>query len=76
MKITKVKTVVATLTLSLASIAAAQSADSTQRSKPLAAVTVTATRSERSTFDTPQPITVLDSVVLRDPAGRGAAMTP
>jgi outer membrane receptor protein involved in Fe transport len=40
-------------------------ADSTRSAAPLAAVTITATRSARSTFDTPQPIVVLDSVQLR-----------
>lgn len=40
-------------------------ADSSRGAAPLAAVTITATRSARSTFDTPQPIVVLDSVQLR-----------
>src|SRR5262245_61022038 len=59
-----------TALLSIAPIAIAQSqvqqaTDSASKSRPLAAVTVTATRSQRSTFDTPQAITVLDSSALR-----------
>jgi hemoglobin/transferrin/lactoferrin receptor protein len=44
----------------------AQAPDTTRKVTPLSAVTVTATRTERSTFDTPQPITVFDSATLRD----------
>ncbi|HEU4996863.1 MAG TPA: TonB-dependent receptor [Gemmatimonadaceae bacterium] len=69
---------VLTLLVSVASTAIAQrpvqqSADSAAaRSRPLAAVTITATRSQRSTFDTPQAITVLDSSVLRAKLPHGA----
>lgn len=62
--------------LSLASISAAQaptSSDTARKYTPLAAVTVTATRSERSTFDTPQPITVFDSTVMREKLPHGVA---
>jgi hemoglobin/transferrin/lactoferrin receptor protein len=51
----------------------AQAPDTSRKFVPLAAVTVTATRSERSTFDTPQPITVFDSTVLREKLPNGAA---
>ena len=51
----------------------AQTPDTTRKVVPLAAVTVTATRSERSTFDTPQPITVIDSAVIREKLPNGAA---
>jgi outer membrane receptor protein involved in Fe transport len=37
-----------------------------RKAQPLAAVTVTATRTARSTFDTPQPVFVLDSLRLRE----------
>src|SRR3954447_15952076 len=50
-----------------------QTPDSTRKVIPLAAVTVTATRSERSTFDTPQPITVIDSTALQEKLPNGAA---
>ncbi|MGH7694320.1 MAG: TonB-dependent receptor plug domain-containing protein, partial [Gemmatimonadaceae bacterium] len=40
-------------------------ADSSRKAAPLAAVTITATRTARSTFDTPQPIVVFDSLQLR-----------
>ena len=63
----------AALTISLASVAAAQSADTSRKSVPLAAVTVTATRTPRSTFDTPQPITVLDSALIREKLPNGIA---
>ena len=63
----------ATLVVSLASVALAQMPDTARKSVPLAAVTVTATRTERSTFDTPQPITVLDSTVLREKLPHGVA---
>ena len=65
----------AALLLGLASppLAGAQSTDTTRKTVPLAAVTVTATRSERSTFDTPQPITVLDSATLREKLPHGVA---
>jgi len=62
-----------TLALLLASSATAQTPDTTRRPVPLAAVSITATRTERSTFDTPQPITVLDSSLLREKLGHGIA---
>ncbi len=40
-------------------------ADSSRKVAPLAAVTITATRTARSTFETPQSIVVLDSLQLR-----------
>lgn len=51
----------------------AQTPDSAQKARPLSAVTITATRSERSTFDTPLPITVIDSVSLGEKLPHGAA---
>jgi hemoglobin/transferrin/lactoferrin receptor protein len=39
--------------------------DTTKKPVPLAAVTITATRTARSTFDTPQPITVIDSTQIQ-----------
>jgi hemoglobin/transferrin/lactoferrin receptor protein len=47
--------------------------DSTRRTVPLAAITVTATRSEKSTFETPQPVTAIDSVEIRERLTHGAA---
>src|SRR5687768_49639 len=43
-----------------------QPSDTVKKPVALGAVTVTATRSERSTFDTPQAVTVLDSAALRE----------
>lgn len=63
----------AALTLTLASTAAAQATDSARRAVPLGAVTITATRTARSTFDTPQPITVLDSALFREKLPHGGA---
>jgi hemoglobin/transferrin/lactoferrin receptor protein len=54
-------------------LANAQTRDTVRKPTPLGAVTVTATRSERSTFDTPQPITVLDSAMLRERLPNSAA---
>jgi outer membrane receptor protein involved in Fe transport len=62
-----------TLLLTLASVAAAQSPDSSRRAAPLAAVTITATRTARSTFDTPQPVTVFDSAQLAESHANGVA---
>jgi len=56
-----------------ATTAPAQQADTARKPTPLAAVTVTATRKARSTFDTPQPVTVLDSVALREKMPNGIA---
>ena len=47
--------------------------DSTRRPIALDAVTVTATRTARSTFDTPQPITVIDSAVIAEKQPHGIA---
>lgn len=63
----------ATFALSLASPTMAQTPDTPRKIVPLAAVTITATRTERSTFDTPQPITVLDSSALREKLPHGTA---
>src|ERR687895_372029 len=57
----------------LAPITGAQAPDTTRKVVPLAAVTVTATRRERGTFDTPQPITVIDSTTLKEKLPNGAA---
>ena len=43
-----------------------QPADTARKPVALNAVTITATRSPRSTFDTPQPVSVLDSAALRE----------
>src|ERR1700694_1811501 len=56
----------------LAVVANAQTSDSSRKTVPLAAVTITATRTERSTFDTPQAITVIDSAQLREKLAHGA----
>src|SRR5437773_101220 len=57
-----------------ASVAASQAParDTVKKTVPLAAVTITATRTERSTFDTPQAITVIDSAQLREKLTQGA----
>src|SRR5256714_4277938 len=48
-----------------------QRTDTTKKAVPLAALSVTATRTEHSTFDTPQPITVIDSATLREKLKHG-----
>jgi outer membrane receptor protein involved in Fe transport len=64
----------ATVALALGgSTSAAQSPDSSRKTVPLAAVTITATRTERSTFETPQPVTVFDSTQLGESVPHGAA---
>ena len=50
----------------------AQTRDTTQKPTPLGAVTITATRTERSTFDTPQPISVIDSATIGEKLANGA----
>src|SRR5436190_2813017 len=69
--------VVIALSLAAASAASAQTPstrrDSAARATPLAAVTVTATRNPRSTFNTPQPTTVIDSATLREKLPNGIA---
>jgi hemoglobin/transferrin/lactoferrin receptor protein len=67
------RSITATLMLSLASAALAQAPDTARKVVPLAAVTITATRTERSTFDTPQPITVIDSTTLHEKLPHGVA---
>jgi hemoglobin/transferrin/lactoferrin receptor protein len=66
--------VVAAVALAIVRPATAQTPtpDSARKPVPLGAVTITATRSERSTFDTPQPVTVLDSALLRQALPHGA----
>src|SRR5437867_1534348 len=61
------------LALAIAKSVEAQKTDSTTKVVPLAAISVTATRSATSTFDTPQPITVIDSAMLRDKLRNGVA---
>lgn len=56
-----------------ASSAHAQTQDSTSRPAALDTVVVTATRSERSTFDAPQPVTVIDSRLFRQRLPNGVA---
>ncbi|MGH7713189.1 MAG: TonB-dependent receptor plug domain-containing protein, partial [Gemmatimonadaceae bacterium] len=62
----------ATLVITFASTAAAQTPDTARKPVPLGAVTITATRSARSTFDTPQPISVLDASLFREKLPHGA----
>ena len=45
-----------------------QPSDTTKKPVALNTVTVTATRTERSTFDTPQAVSVLDSAAMREKA--------
>jgi hemoglobin/transferrin/lactoferrin receptor protein len=62
------------LAATLAPAAWAQRAPDSSSVKPahLDAVTVTATRTERSTFNTPQPITVIDAATIREKLPHGA----
>ena len=65
---TRVTLVALALTVPLGAFAQQRdsaAADSSRKAAPLAAVTITATRTARSTFDTPQPIVVFDSLQLR-----------
>jgi hemoglobin/transferrin/lactoferrin receptor protein len=62
----------ATLLVAFASVAAAQTRDTT-KARPLAAVTVTATRTERSAFDTPMPVATVDSAKLAELLVNGVA---
>jgi hemoglobin/transferrin/lactoferrin receptor protein len=50
-----------------------QPADTTRKPVALTTVTVTATRSERSTFDTPQAVSVLDSAAMREKVAHSPA---
>jgi outer membrane receptor protein involved in Fe transport len=54
-------------------LTAQQQPDTTRRPAALDAVTVTATRTERTTFDTPQPITVIDSATIASRLPNGIA---
>src|SRR5688500_11032099 len=63
----------AVVALTLASAAAAQTPDTTRNAVTLGAVTIAATRPARSTFDTPQPISVLDSSLFREKLPHNAA---
>ena len=56
-----------------ASQALAQAPDPARKPASLDTVVVTATRSERSTFDAPQPVTVLDSRLFRQRLPNGVA---
>ncbi len=64
---------VLTLALCAAVPAFAQAPDTTSNPVSLGPVVVTATRSERSTFDAPQPVTVLDSRLFRQRLPNGVA---
>src|SRR5687768_1981398 len=59
------RTLAALLVLLAGSPAFAQAPDTARSAASLDTVIVTATRSERSTFDVPQPVTVLDSRLFR-----------
>ena len=59
-------------TLAPVAVIGAQTTDTTQKPTPLGAVTITATRTARSTFDSPQPITVIDSTTIREKLANGA----
>lgn len=66
----------ATISIALASVTSvvtAQGSDTAATARPLAAVTVTATRVKRSTFDTPLPVTAIDSVKLAESVANGSA---
>ena len=67
------RTFVVAFALCAASPALAQAPDSTRNPASLDTVVVTATRSERSTFDAPQPVTVLDSRLFRQRLPNGVA---
>src|ERR1051325_7172442 len=54
------------LAATIAPVLGAQQVKDTTKAVPLAAITTTATRIPRSTFDTPQPITLIDSTTLRE----------
>jgi hemoglobin/transferrin/lactoferrin receptor protein len=49
----------------------AQTPDTSRAPAPLNAVTVTATRVERTTFDTPAPVVLIDSAALRKSLAQG-----
>src|SRR5687767_15810510 len=51
----------------------AQSPDTVRKPAPLDTVIITATRTERSIFDTPQPVTVINSRLFRERLPNGVA---
>jgi outer membrane receptor protein involved in Fe transport len=61
------------LTVCAASPVLAQAPDSVRTRAAIDTVIITATRSERSTFDTPQPVTVLDARLFRERLPNGVA---
>ena len=61
------------LALAIATPLVAQSPDSTRLPASLDTVVVTATRSERTAFDAPQPVTVLNSRLFRERLPNGVA---
>jgi outer membrane receptor protein involved in Fe transport len=63
----------AALAFAFTSAAAAQQPDTTRKAVPLGTVTVTATRTARTTFDTPQSIAILDSALFREKLPHSAA---
>jgi hemoglobin/transferrin/lactoferrin receptor protein len=67
------RTFVVVFALCAASPVMAQAPDSTRNPASLDTVVVTATRSERSTFDAPQPVTVLDSRLFKQRLPNGIA---
>lgn len=71
--LTMSRILVAWLILCAALPALAQSPDTARTPAALDTVIVTATRSERSTFDTPQPVTVLDARLFRERLPNGVA---
>src|ERR1051325_9180400 len=54
------------LAATIAPVLGAQQVKDTTKAVPLAAITTTATRIPLSTFDTPQPNTLIDSTTLRE----------
>lgn len=67
------RTIFTCLVLCVAAPAFAQAPDTVRSAAPLDTVVITATRSERSTFDAPQPVTVLDSRLFRQRLPNGVA---
>ena len=61
------------LAICAASTALAQEPDTARDARSLDTVVVTATRTERSLFDVPQPVTVLDSRLFRERLPNGIA---
>ncbi len=65
--------VIAVISLCAAAPAFAQAPDTASNPASLNPVVITATRSERTTFDAPQPVTVLDSRLFRQRLPNGVA---